>query len=136
MLAPALDRFAQFFVAPLFDPAYVEREANAVDSEYRLGLKDDGRREYDVLRELVRPDHPLAKLGVGNLQTLDVARGGLRADLLALLVVTAVLSLGHPAVLGWHLGFPIPAPALIYLPYFAALFQAVLCGLALLLCLV
>jgi insulysin len=82
-LAPALDRFAQFFVAPLFDPAYVEREANAVDSEYRLGLKDDGRREYDVLRELVRPDHPLAKLGVGNLQTLDVARGGLRADLLA-----------------------------------------------------
>lgn len=60
----------------------------------------------------------------------------LRADLLALLVVTAVLSLGHPAVLGWHLGFPIPAPALIYLPYFAALFQAVLCGLALLLCLV
>ena len=82
-LAPALDRFAQFFVAPLFDPAYVEREANAVDSEYRLGLKDDGRREYDVLRELVRQDHPLAKLGVGNLQTLDVGRGDLREDLLA-----------------------------------------------------
>ncbi len=82
-LEPALDRFAQFFVAPLFDPAYVEREANAVDSEYRLGLKDDGRREFDVLRELVRPEHPLAKLGVGNLQTLDAGKGDLRADLLA-----------------------------------------------------
>lgn len=82
-LEPALDRFAQFFVAPLFDRAYVEREANAVDSEYRLGLKDDGRREFDVLRELVRPEHPLAKLGVGNLQTLDAGHGDLRADLLA-----------------------------------------------------
>lgn len=81
-LRAALDRFAQFFIAPLFDPAYVEREANAVDSEYRLGLKDDGRREFDVLRELVRPEHPLAKLSVGNLQTLDVRHGDLRADLL------------------------------------------------------
>lgn len=82
-LEPALDRFAQFFIAPLFDPAYVEREANAVDSEYRMGLKDDSRREYDVLRELVDPRHPLAKLGVGNLQTLDASRGDLRGDLLA-----------------------------------------------------
>lgn len=82
-LAPALDRFAQFFIAPRFDQAYVEREANAVDSEYRLGLKEDGRREFDVMRELVDPRHPLAKLSVGNLQTLDASHGDLRADLMS-----------------------------------------------------
>ena len=82
-LEPALDRFAQFFVAPLFTPEYAQREANAVDSEYRMGLKDDARREYDVLRELVQPGHPLASLAVGNLQTLEPQRGNIRADLLA-----------------------------------------------------
>jgi secreted Zn-dependent insulinase-like peptidase len=82
-LEPALDRFAQFFVAPLFTPEYVQREANAVDSEYRMGLKDDARREYDVLRELVQPAHPLAKLAVGNLQTLRPTEGDIRAELLA-----------------------------------------------------
>ena len=82
-LEPALDRFAQFFVAPLFTPEYVQREANAVDSEYRMGLKDDARREYDVLRELVQPGHPLGKLAVGNLQTLRPTEGDIRADLLA-----------------------------------------------------
>ncbi|MBK6288716.1 MAG: insulinase family protein [Gammaproteobacteria bacterium] len=81
-LVPALDRFAQFFVAPLFNREYVAREMNAVDSEYKLGLKDDGRREYDVLRELVQPGHPLAKLAVGNLQTLGEGSGDIRADLL------------------------------------------------------
>ena len=82
-LEPALDRFAQFFVAPLFTPEYVQREANAVDSEYRMGLKDDARREYDVLRELVQPGHPLGKLAVGNLQTLRPTEGDIRGDLLA-----------------------------------------------------
>jgi len=81
-LEPALDRFAQFFVAPLFNREYVDREVNAVDSEYKLGLKDDARREYDVLREIVDPAHPLGKLAVGNLQTLRPAEGDLRADLL------------------------------------------------------
>jgi len=82
-LSPALDRFAQFFVAPLFNREYVEREMNAVDSEYKLGLKDDARREYDVLRELVRPEHPLGSLAVGNLSTLGEGGGEIREDLLA-----------------------------------------------------
>ncbi|RTZ72242.1 MAG: peptidase M16, partial [Gammaproteobacteria bacterium] len=43
-LEPALDRFAQFFIAPLMDARYVEREKHAVESEYQLKLKDDTRR--------------------------------------------------------------------------------------------
>lgn len=81
-LEPAIDRFSQFFVAPLFNPEYVQREMNAVDSEYRMGLKDDVRREYDVFREIVQPGHPLGKLGVGNLQTLGTG-DDIREDLLA-----------------------------------------------------
>jgi insulysin len=80
-LIDGLDRFSQFFVAPLFNAEYVEREMNAVDSEYRLGLKDDSRREYDVLREIVRPEHPLGTLAVGNLETLGAE--GIRDELLA-----------------------------------------------------
>ena len=69
-LEPALDRFAQFFIAPRFDAEYVERERNAVDAEYRLKLRDDGRRRGDVIAEVINPDHPLAKFSVGNSETL------------------------------------------------------------------
>ncbi len=83
-LLDTLDRFAQFFVAPRFDAKYVDRERHAVDSEYQLKIKDDSRREWDVLSELINPKHPLAKFSVGNLQTLvnDDPRP-IRPDLLA-----------------------------------------------------
>lgn len=87
-LEPALDRFAEFFISPNFDEAYVDRERNAVESEYRLKIKDDGRRQWDVLRELINPQHPLSKFTVGNLETLadstDNPDGSVRADLLAM----------------------------------------------------
>lgn len=82
-LVAALDRFAQFFVAPRFDAAYVDRERHAVDAEYRLKIKDDGRREWDVLSELVNPAHPLAGFSVGSLDTLADRPGApVRDDLL------------------------------------------------------
>ena len=82
-LAPALDRFAQFFVAPLFNADYVERERNAVHSEYMAKLKDDGRREWDVYRDLMNPKHPSAKFTVGNHKTLaDHPDKSVRQDLL------------------------------------------------------
>ncbi|MBQ0720393.1 MAG: insulinase family protein [Gammaproteobacteria bacterium] len=83
-LLDTLDRFAQFFVAPRFDAKYVDRERHAVDSEYQLKIKDDSRREWDVMSELLNPKHPLAKFSVGNLETLvnDDERP-IRPDLLA-----------------------------------------------------
>ena len=84
-LQPALDRFAQFFSAPNFDAKYVDRERNAVESEYRLKIKDDGRRLQDVLQEQVNPLHPLSKFTVGNLETLaDIQGRPLREELLAI----------------------------------------------------
>lgn len=83
--APALDRFAQFFVAPLFSAEYIERERNAVNFEYLATLKNDARREWDVYRELMNPAHPGAKLPIGNLITLADHDGrSVRDDMIAL----------------------------------------------------
>ena len=65
-----MDRFAQFFIAPLLDPAYVERERNAVHSEYQLQLKDDGWRAFAASKMALNPEHPLARFNIGSLETL------------------------------------------------------------------
>lgn len=87
-LEQALDRFAPFFSSPNFDAKYVDRERNAVESEYRLKIKDDGRRQWDVLQEQLDPAHPMAKFTVGNLATLADREGPqgrpVRDDLIAL----------------------------------------------------
>ncbi|MFT6101889.1 MAG: secreted Zn-dependent insulinase-like peptidase [Granulosicoccus sp.] len=83
-LEPALDRFSQFFIAPLFDEEYVDRERNAVHSEYQAKIKDDFRRGYDVYRQQINPKHPYAKFSVGSLETLsNGAEDKLRDDLIA-----------------------------------------------------
>ncbi|MCB1706837.1 MAG: insulinase family protein [Halioglobus sp.] len=69
-LPVALDRFAQFFIAPRFEAQYVDREKNAVEAEYQMGLKSDERRGLDVLQEVVNQDHPYSQFTVGSLQTL------------------------------------------------------------------
>jgi len=70
-LEPALARFSQFFIAPLFTQAYVDRERNAVNSEYQSGLQDDGRRSYSALKAVLNPEHPLTGFSVGSLDTLQ-----------------------------------------------------------------
>lgn len=78
----ALDRFSQFFTAPLFTEAYVQREKNAVDSEYQARIRDDGRRLWDVYRELYDEHNPAARFAVGSLSTLSDNEGrAVRDDL-------------------------------------------------------
>ncbi len=69
-LPVALDRFAQFFIAPRFEAQYVDREKNAVQAEYQMGLKSDERRGLDVLQEIVNKNHPYSQFTVGSLDTL------------------------------------------------------------------
>jgi secreted Zn-dependent insulinase-like peptidase len=71
-LDQALDRFSQFFIAPLFTEAYVDREKNAVHSEYMSRIKDDQRKELDVFKAVINPLHPFSKFSVGSLDTLSV----------------------------------------------------------------
>ena len=83
-LEAALDRFAQFFVAPNFDARYVERERNAVQAEYQMGLKSDGRRGLDVLQASMNPEHPFSQFAVGDLNSLADRPGSpVRDELIA-----------------------------------------------------
>ncbi|MFI5356125.1 MAG: insulinase family protein [Opitutales bacterium] len=69
-LEGALDRFAQFFIAPLFTPQYAEREMNAVNSEYQLRVENDDWREYQLFCSHFRPDHPANHFNIGDRKTL------------------------------------------------------------------
>ena len=66
----ALDRFAQFFIAPLFNPDFTEREVNAVNNEAMRHVQSDVRRMLNVRRELYNPAAGESKFSTGNLKTL------------------------------------------------------------------
>ncbi|KAI9770841.1 MAG: Insulinase (Peptidase M16) [Geoglossum umbratile] len=66
----SLDRFAQFFIAPLFDPSTLDRELRAVDSENKNNLQSDSRRLLQVGKSLSNPDHHYCRFSTGNLETL------------------------------------------------------------------
>merc|ERR1719163_25208 len=70
-LQPALDRFAQFFVAPLLSADATDRELNAVHSEYSKNLQLDSRRLYQLLRHCSDPGQPFSKFGTGSKETLQ-----------------------------------------------------------------
>ena len=40
----ALTQFSRFFIAPLLNSAETEKERNAIEAEFKLKIKDDGRR--------------------------------------------------------------------------------------------
>lgn len=82
-LEGGLDRFAQFFVAPLFDADYVAREVNAVHSEYMLQMREDGWRTFMTQKRAMNPEHPGARFNIGSLETLaDRPEAPIRAALL------------------------------------------------------
>jgi len=66
----ALDRFSQFFIAPLLSDEFVIKERQNIDAEFTLKLKDDIRRLYDVHKETINQKHPFSQFSVGNLDTL------------------------------------------------------------------
>ncbi len=66
----ALDRFSRFFYEPTFNPDWIAKEVNAVDAEFKMKLKDELRRLYQVHKATVNPAHPFAKFSVGNFDTL------------------------------------------------------------------
>ncbi|KAJ2337100.1 metalloprotease [Coemansia sp. RSA 2681] len=71
----ALDRFAQFFIAPLFNADCVDRELKAVDSEYKMNVQNDGWRIYQLDARTSNPEHPYSHFPTGNMQTLrDAAK--------------------------------------------------------------
>lgn len=79
-LEPALDRFSQFFICPLFLESCKDREILAVDSENKKNLQNDMWRSYQLEKSLSNPDHVYSKFGTGNLETLKVVPESLGND--------------------------------------------------------
>jgi insulysin len=94
---PVLERFAQFFVSPLFTEELTERELNAVFSEHQKNLQNDDRRSMMVEWMLHRPGHPRCKFptgdestlgGVSRQELLDFYRPQYSADVMKLCVLS------------------------------------------------
>uniref|UniRef100_A0A672Q9S4 Nardilysin convertase n=1 Tax=Sinocyclocheilus grahami TaxID=75366 RepID=A0A672Q9S4_SINGR len=66
----ALDRWAQFFVCPLMIEDAIDREVEAVDSEYQLAKPSDSHRKEMLFGSLAKPNHPMSKFCWGNALTL------------------------------------------------------------------
>ncbi|MGT0150667.1 insulinase family protein [Vibrio metschnikovii] len=92
-LRKALDRFSQF-LAPLFNAEALDKERQAVDSEFKMKLNDDSRRLYQVHKETINPAHPFAKFSVGNQQTLADRNGqSIRDEVIAFIkLITQLIS--------------------------------------------
>ena len=68
-------------MAPLFSDNFVEREMNAVESEFQLGLSEDESRIWEYLiknyilcrifRKMSNKNSSFNKFGCGNLKTLN-----------------------------------------------------------------
>ncbi|XP_029286047.1 nardilysin b [Cottoperca gobio] len=66
----ALDRWAQFFICPLMIEDAIDREVEAVDSEYQLARPSDSHRKEMLFGSLAKQGHPMSKFCWGNAQTL------------------------------------------------------------------
>ena len=78
-LQPALDRFAQFFIAPLFPEQQIDRERAVVHAEFEMRTQRDAVRRWSAMRQTYNPNHPASRFASGTAETLA---GDIRAELI------------------------------------------------------
>lgn len=71
----ALDRFSDFFKSPLFTAEYVEKEVNAVHSEWSMNKASDGWNLFALNNVTLNPEHPMSKFNIGNNESLGDKEG-------------------------------------------------------------
>ena len=70
-LPEALDRLVDILTQPSLDPKYANKERFAVNAEAIRGKDNNFRRRFEVVGQVVNPDHPLAAFHTGNKDTLQ-----------------------------------------------------------------
>ncbi|MDZ7904076.1 MAG: hypothetical protein U5L01_16770 [Rheinheimera sp.] len=55
VFAQGLERFADMLSAPLFSAEAVLKERQAIEAEFSMKLKDDGRSDYQAHKETINP---------------------------------------------------------------------------------
>jgi insulysin len=68
----ALDRFAYFFISPIFNESSIEREIKAVDNEFTNHLNKDARRLNQIKLSEYKKESPFNHFSTGNLKTLSI----------------------------------------------------------------
>jgi secreted Zn-dependent insulinase-like peptidase len=81
--AEALDIFAQQIVSPLLLKNAMQREREAVDSEYQMARSSDMVLIENVHKSFISENHPASKFNYGNLKTLkeDITDDNLHSEL-------------------------------------------------------
>ena len=67
----ALDRFAQFFICPKFNEGSVNREINAINSEFSKNKNIDIWRLDQLSKSELNPESPFSQFSTGNKETLS-----------------------------------------------------------------
>ena len=70
-LEPAIDIFAQFFISPVFDEDYLDKELSAINEEYISSFQYQEAKWEHLLKHISSRDHPFYKFGAGDLTTLN-----------------------------------------------------------------
>lgn len=65
-----LDRIAQFFIAPMFDPKYIDKELNQIQHEYEKNTQSFDFTAQYLSQMVYRDDHPIRWVFQGNRETL------------------------------------------------------------------
>lgn len=65
-----LDRFADFFRAPLFQKEFVKKEVQAINSEHQKNVQSNLWRIFELLEEQANPESVAGRFATGNMETL------------------------------------------------------------------
>lgn len=68
--AEALDMFAYQFISPLLRKEAMQREREAVDSEFQMAKTNDYVLSLEIIKTLIFDHHPASQFNYGNLKTL------------------------------------------------------------------
>ncbi|CAL8110161.1 unnamed protein product [Orchesella dallaii] len=66
----AMDIFIDMIVNPIFNPSAIDKELDALHSEYEIKHLLDDFRWLAILQSCAMPDHPVKKFGIGTKQSL------------------------------------------------------------------
>ncbi|CAH2052158.1 unnamed protein product, partial [Iphiclides podalirius] len=69
-LSQAMDMFSQFFVSPLMMKEAMQREREAIESEFAIASPSDSNRKDQLLSSLFPEGHPARTFTWGNLRSL------------------------------------------------------------------
>jgi len=65
-----MDRFAQFFIAPLFKPELVGRELQAVNSEHLKNVPNQQRKMWELMRSVAHNNSAVNRFYTGTIESL------------------------------------------------------------------